>query len=370
LELANEGASTKGRKPTSFRMKPLTTTCLVNSYNYAGFVGQAVDSALAQTLAFDEIIVVDDGSTDGSAELLARRYAEHPVVRIVSKENQGQLSCFNEGFARSRGDVVFFLDADDVYEPNYHERAMGVYRRDPSFDFVFCGHRQFGGRDRLQLDYPSDRDLGYSVLLAAYLREWIGGPTSCLSMRRSVLEKILPLPFVDAWRGRADDCLVFGASLAGARKYFLAQPLVRYRVHDKNLFCGSVPDRGAVYRRRLAINSLFKYLEQKLCYDVERFGEFHHREFCTIARPSFDQLRKYLRISLAARVAPFRRLACMAEMAAHYLKRAMRPAVGRQSTNSPAVEGPLPLPLRVFDPVNATTAAGADQTPIERRRAA
>jgi glycosyltransferase involved in cell wall biosynthesis len=349
-------------------MKPLTATCLINSYNYAGFVGQAVDSALAQTLPFDEIIVVDDGSTDGSAEILARRYAEHPTVRIVSKDNQGQLSCFNEGFARSTGDVVFFLDADDVYEPNYHELAMGVYRRDASFDFVFCGYRQFGGRDRLQLDYPSDRDLGYSVLLAAYLREWIGGPTSCLSMRRSVLEKILPLPFVAAWRGRADDCLVFGASLAGARKYFLAQPLVRYRVHDNNQFCGRVPDRGAVYRRRLAINALFKYLEHKLCYDVERFGEFHHREFCTIARPSFRQLRKYLRISLAARVSHFRRLTCMAEMAAHYLKRALRPAAAAQSGNSPVVEGSLPLPLRVFTP--ADVAVGADQAPIDRRRAA
>ena len=190
--------------------------CLINNYNYADFIVEAVDSALRQTVPFDEIIVVDDGSTDGSRELLARKYGQNPRVQIVAKQNQGQLSCFNAGFARSTSDILFFLDADDVYEPNYVEQSLAVYRRDSTIDFVFCGHRQFGEQDGLQLKYAADRDLGYSAILTAYLHEWIGAPTSCLSMRRTVLEKILPLPFLEAWRTRADDCLVFGASLAGA----------------------------------------------------------------------------------------------------------------------------------------------------------
>ena len=192
------------------------TTCLISNYNYAHFVSDAIESALEQTVPFDEIIVVDDGSSDGSVELLRSKFANHRIVQTVAKDNQGQLSCFNEGFTRSTGDVVFFLDADDVYEPNYVEQAMGAYRRDPECDFVFCRRGDFGQRDRVPPPVAEDHDLGYSVILAAYQREWIGASTSCVSMRRHVLDKLLPIPFVEDWRVRADDCLVFGASLAGA----------------------------------------------------------------------------------------------------------------------------------------------------------
>jgi glycosyltransferase involved in cell wall biosynthesis len=299
--------------------------CLINNYNYAAFVGDAVDSALRQTVPFDEIIVVDDGSTDGSVELLTRSYGQHPRIRIFTKPNQGQLSCFNEGFARSTGDIVLFLDGDDVYEPNYVEQLLDVYRRDPTIDFVSCGHRQFGRRDGLQLEFSEDRDLGYSVILTSCLREWIGAPTSCLSMRRNVLEQVLPLPFLEAWRTRADDCLVFGASLAGARKYYLAQPLVRYRVHDRNRFFGRKFDKCAAYRRRLAINALFEHLETKFSYNVGRFDEFLHREFYTIAKPTVRQLKQYYLINARVPTSFRRRLKRFAALTVHFLRASMRP---------------------------------------------
>ncbi len=148
----------------------MKTACLINNYNYADFVHEAVDSALGQSVAFDEIVVVDDGSTDGSRELLARRYGRNPRVKIVTKRNEGQLSCFNEGLARSAAEVLFFLDADDVFEPNYLEQALDVYQRDAGIDFVFCGHRLFGQREGVELCFNEDRDLGYSVVLTAFLR--------------------------------------------------------------------------------------------------------------------------------------------------------------------------------------------------------
>ena len=200
----------------------MTTTCLVSNYNYSAYVAEAVDSALRQSVPFDQIIVVDDGSTDGSVQLLTDRYGNHPLVHIICKENEGQLSCFNEGFACATGDIIFFLDADDVLEPIYVEQTLGVYDRHRDCDFLACGRRMFGQREGVSLKFPTDRDLGYSVIFTAFQREWIGAPTSCLSIRRRVLSQILPLPFTDDWRVRADDCLVFGASLAGARKRYLA----------------------------------------------------------------------------------------------------------------------------------------------------
>ncbi len=348
----------------------MTTTCLINNYNYAHFIGHAIDSALGQSVPFDEIIVVDDGSTDGSLELLASRYARHPAIKIIAQKNQGQLSCFNEGFARATGDIVFFLDADDIYEPDYHGQALEVYGRNQEFDFVFCGCRQFGETDSVKLKFAEDRDLGYSVILAVYLREWIGGPTSCLSARRRVLEKILPLPFPDVWRTRADDCLVFGSSLVGARKYYLAQPLVRYRVHRHNQFCGLPPDKFAIYRRRLAINRLFEYLERKLCYNMLKLAEFHHREFCTIAKPTFRQLRQYLHINLTSRASIFRRLACVTEMTSHFLRTAMQPVRRERSVASRLAESESPRLLHLFVPTASEDNMATMEPREHRRRAA
>lgn len=350
-------------------MEPTTTTCIISNYNYARFLGEAIDSALRQTVPFDEIIVVDDGSTDGSMDVLNSNYGQHPVVQIVAKENRGQLSCFNEGLARSTGQFVFFLDADDVYQPDYVERAMGVYRQDRDCDFVFCARRLFGDQEGIVSAYPDNRDLGYSVITTAYFRDWIGAATSCLSMRRHVLEKILPLPFVDEWRVRADDCLVFGASLAGARKRFLAQPLVKYRVHGKNHYRRRAVTRRATYRRRLAINRLFEFIERKLHYNVTRLAEFSHREFRTIERPSFRQLVKYSRVSLGAPASVIRRLTCVAVIAGHYIDSLWPSAFTK--VRQAAADGSRQNPIRIVTAhPSSSVAADAGPAIYDHRRAA
>ena len=88
---------------------------LINNYNYAEFLTQAIDSAIAQTYAPTEIIVVDDGSIDHSRQIIAG-YGERIVP--VLKQNAGQASAFNAGVARSRGDILCFLDSDDYFARN------------------------------------------------------------------------------------------------------------------------------------------------------------------------------------------------------------------------------------------------------------
>ena len=84
---------------------------IVNNYNYGRFLPDAIDSALAQTYVPLEVIVVDDGSTDASRDIMSGYL---PRIRPVLKPNGGQASALNAGFAASRGDVVLFLDADDI----------------------------------------------------------------------------------------------------------------------------------------------------------------------------------------------------------------------------------------------------------------
>src|SRR3954451_20463787 len=94
-------------------VRPLVSI-VIDNYNYARFLPEAIESALAQTYPDTEVIVVDDGSTDDSREIIAS-YGSR--VRPVLKTNGGQASAFNAGFAASRGDVVLFLDSDDTLFP-------------------------------------------------------------------------------------------------------------------------------------------------------------------------------------------------------------------------------------------------------------
>jgi glycosyltransferase involved in cell wall biosynthesis len=347
----------------------MKTTCLVSNYNYAQYLGDAIDAALDQTVPFDEIIVVDDGSKDGSVELLKSRYGQNPAVEIISKANQGQLSCFNEGFARSNGDLVFFLDSADLFEPDYVENALAVYRQAPSCDFLFCGRQLFGQQTRTLMAFPTSRDLGYSLVETAYARSWIGAATSCVSMRRSLLRKILPLPYVDEWRVRADDCLVFGASLAGGRKRFLASPLVRYRVHGKNQHRNRKKDHCEIYRRRIAVNRLFEHFEREQCFNTARLAEIGHREFLTVARPTLRQWMTYAGISMGAPIALHRRLGFVAEMFLHFVATLRNAATADLRVDSRLEPGEI-LPMRVHTEGTATGGPGGTHTTLQGRRPA
>ncbi len=97
---------------------------VISSYNKAGFVGAAVESALSQTYADMEVVVVDDGSTDQSVSVL-RGFGDQ--IHLVAKANGGQASAMNEGFRLSKGDIVLFLDCDDTLDPDVVQRVVDAW---------------------------------------------------------------------------------------------------------------------------------------------------------------------------------------------------------------------------------------------------
>jgi glycosyltransferase involved in cell wall biosynthesis len=243
-------------------------TVLINNYNYAQFLEEAVESVLSQTYQNYELVIVDDGSTDHSREILNEHYANHEKIEIIFKQNGGQLSCFNEGIKEAKGDIIFFLDADDSYKPNYLEEVIGIYRKNTSYDFIFCALEEFGNSHDLQRykNQTKNIDFGITFLETLVLKRWVGMQTSGISVRKELLKKYMPIPYLGDWITRADDCIVYGASLAGANKYYVADPLVNYRIHGNNLYAGRKFDEIYTFKRELNILKLFNFFSKKLGY--------------------------------------------------------------------------------------------------------
>jgi glycosyltransferase involved in cell wall biosynthesis len=225
---------------------------VIDNYNYRDYIGAAVESVLAQSCRDFELIVVDDGSTDGSREVVDR--CRDPRLKRIYKPNGGQLSCFNAAAEAVAGEVVCFLDADDLYEPEYLERLKRFYAEHPDCGCAFCRLLRFGDAEGVSVDCDEVVRWGRSAFLTATLHLPVGAETSGCSMRADVFRRFLPWRDGESeWKIRADDVLLWSAALCGAVKYFIPETLVRYRVHDRNGFYGrKSPDPAALARRKRA----------------------------------------------------------------------------------------------------------------------
>jgi glycosyltransferase involved in cell wall biosynthesis len=111
---------------------------IIPVFNQAAFVRQAIDSALRQTLAPCEVIVVNDGSTDETAAVLDQ-YKDDPRVRVITQSNQGVATARNEGAAAATGSLLAFLDADDEWLPQKLELQSARFADEPGLGLVHCG---------------------------------------------------------------------------------------------------------------------------------------------------------------------------------------------------------------------------------------
>jgi hypothetical protein len=191
-------------------------TVVIDNYEYARYVGAAIDSALAQTWPHVEVVVVDDGSTDESAEVIGS-YGDR--IRAVFQANGGQASAFNTGVAVSSGDVVLFVDADDVMQPDSAERAVRALASAPGSTMA-----QF----RMLTVDAELRPLGTTVPpayvaladgdVAVEVCRWTTGssfaPNGAAAFRRSTLDMLFPLPAEELRQG-ADFYMLRGAALLG-----------------------------------------------------------------------------------------------------------------------------------------------------------
>ncbi len=213
-------------------MKPLLSI-VVNNYNYAPFLRQAIDSALAQTYPRTEVIVVDDASKDGSRRII-ESYGGR-VIPVLLDENGGQGAALTAGFAASHGDVIVFLDADDWLYPDAAERTVGAFQ--PDVAVVQYRLHLVDADGRVQDLYPRPEiafDRGDVVPHLLKAGRYENTVTSGNAFARHVLERVMPIPSSD-FRIAADGYLVTTAPLYG-RVAVVDEPLGAYRQHGANTF--------------------------------------------------------------------------------------------------------------------------------------
>jgi glycosyltransferase involved in cell wall biosynthesis len=212
----------------------LAVDIVISNHNYAEFLGDAIESARSQTHPEVRVIVVDDGSTDGSRERLRDYEGE---VEIVLKQNGGQASALNAGMERASGDVVIFLDADDSLEPDAARLAAHAFAADPRLAKVqfrmavldAAGRPTGVTKPNAYLGAPTG-DMRASELAFPYDLPWAA--TSGNAFRESALRRILPIPERE-YRLCADWYVVHLTTLLGDVAS-LEEVAANHRVHGRN----------------------------------------------------------------------------------------------------------------------------------------
>lgn len=295
-------AENAGGLPTATRF-----AVVVTSYNYRDFVIEAVESALAQKRQPAQVIVVDDGSTDGSDILLRERYGQDDRVTLICTANGGQLAAFQRGVNAAEADVICFLDSDDRWAPDYLVQLGVLYDSRADVDFIFSDLQLFDQQTRVMKFHDSAVDLGYTAISTYVLTQWYGAPTSALSMRSQWARRALDLPesFRSTWRLSADNCLVFGCSVLGAHKYFLPTGSVDYRIHGKNGWWSNHSPR-IEYTNKMNSSALIRHYAEKVGMGPECI-EFCKLEFMTKPNPTWSETRRYARLAMMRRVSSSRK---------------------------------------------------------------
>src|SRR5277367_3728913 len=213
-------------------MREPLVSVLIDTYNYGRFIEEAIESVLAQEFPREEmeILVVDDGSTDDTAERVKKYGAR---IQYLYKPNGGQASAFNLGFQKAKGDIIAMLDADDYWLPGKLRRIVQEFEKHADAGMVYHRLQEFDMQSGERRDGSFTPISGFVAKNRKDLLCYILYPTSSLAFRRRCIEPLLPVP--EGLTIQADSHLS-GLIIFLAPIVAIDESLAVYRVHGANLF--------------------------------------------------------------------------------------------------------------------------------------
>jgi glycosyltransferase involved in cell wall biosynthesis len=229
---------------TSRQLEPVTlnvlsesplVSVLIANYNYAEYVGEAIESVLKQTYANFEVIVCDDGSSDKSCEVIERYVQRDSRVQLIRQQNKGQASAWNAAYSMHKGQIICTLDADDMFTPEKLNILVNYLKHQPDIGFVvhpLLIIDQVGNYIQ-QIPFLTRFEEGWIAMQVVDRGgRWRFMPASALCFRSALGEHIFPIP-EELFRRTADG-FVFTLAPLLTQIGYIEQGLSCYRVHGSN----------------------------------------------------------------------------------------------------------------------------------------
>jgi glycosyltransferase involved in cell wall biosynthesis len=231
----NERNSRAPGTASNDRVRPdeVLISVIIPAYNYAHLLPRAIDSVLVQMAADVELVVVNDGSTDATREVLAEYAIRHPQLRVINQANAGAAAARNHGIRQSHGSYALLLDADDELLPDALAELRAVVATDPTAGMVLGAQITVypDGRERLRLPTAVPRTSPLELAKRYLLEKRVSISHSCSLFRRDLLQQ---RPYPENLRG-GEDVAVFAFLLVSAPVAITRAPLARIHKHADSL---------------------------------------------------------------------------------------------------------------------------------------
>jgi glycosyltransferase involved in cell wall biosynthesis len=219
---------------------PPLISVIITCYNQDQYISEAIESVLRQTYTHWECFLVDDGSSDGSAEICKSYAAKDERIHYVFQKNSGVSAARNNGFSLSKGKYIQFLDGDDFLYLQKLERQVVILERQNEISVCYTNHYHYWQQSKQLANYDFELLDPYPLHHFLYGHDnGVSLPIHAALLRRKIWQSV-ELPFVEDYSYRYEDWIFWvRICVKQSRFYYLDECLVAYRMHGNNFVTDS-----------------------------------------------------------------------------------------------------------------------------------
>lgn len=243
-------------------MLPYSVSVCMATYNGELFLSEQIDSILVELSDQDELVVVDDGSTDATISLLLSYAAKDARVKLFrNTQNMGVIKTFEFSLSKAQNEIIFLADQDDIWQPGRVSACLEIFDKSPEVSAVLVNAEVLAFHECTGISfYTAGSEPKLSIISQLYINKFIG---CCMCFRKSILTVALPF----ASRISMHDWWLGCCALLVGNVYFLNENKIYYRRHSSNASPSSSRDLYTVFKSRLKdIGCFFELL-------IRHFGQ-------------------------------------------------------------------------------------------------